>query len=222
MRLLLAGFCLLGAHSAIAQEKFTLKSEANEPPAEVSDAIRKLLPKTSQVVRDANGGIVAEFWFREELPGKGTAEQIKNGLTYREVVETCLLGVVKFPNAFTDYRKQEIPAGTYTLRLAYQPETGDHNDTAPHSEFALLCPFDKDTKTDEMEPKTLYKTSFASTGGEHPGVMLLYPNNEKKEPKLQDRGKNVWTLNLTRPVVSDAGKVDLGFAITVAGFSKLR
>ena len=43
-----------------------------------------------------------------------------------------------------------------------------------------------------------------------------------KEPKLEDRGSNVWTLNFKRPVVSDAGKAEMGFAIAVAGFSKLR
>ena len=33
-----------------------------------------------------------------------------------------------------------IPAGTYTLRIAAQPDTGDHRDTAPHSDFVLLSP----------------------------------------------------------------------------------
>lgn len=206
-----------------AADKFALKREAVDPPAEVGEGIRKLLAKECEVVKDAAGTAVAEFWFRSEIPGKGTAEQIKNGLTFREVNETCVLGCVRFANPFIDYRKQEIPAGVYTLRIAFQPDTGDHKDTAPHTEFALLSPADKDTKPDEMEPKALYKMSFASTGGDHPGVMLLFPSHGKaKEPKMEDRGSNVWTLNFKRPVVSDGGKTEMGFAITVAGFSKLR
>jgi hypothetical protein len=208
--------------SVFAADKFAVAIEATEPPTEVAEPIRKLLPKSCEIVKDANGNAVAEFWFRSEIPGKGSAEQIKNGLTYRELVETSILGVVKFANTFIDYRKQEIPAGVYTLRIAFQPDTGDHTDTAPHTEFALLCPVEKDTKADEMEPKTLYKMSFASTGGEHPGVMLLYPGDKAKEPKLVDREKGVWTLSFHRPVVSDAGSVEMGFSVTVAGFSKLR
>lgn len=224
MKLVFSAMVLVSFLSQIgAADKFALKREAADPPSEVAEGFRKLLPKECDVVKDAAGATIAEFWFRSEIPGKGTAEQIKNGLTFREVNETCVIGAVRFANPFIDYRKQEIPAGVYTLRIAFQPDTGDHKDTAPHTEFALLCPIDKDTKPDEMEPKALYKLSFASTGGDHPGVMLLFPNNGKeKEPKLEDRGSNVWTLNFKRPVVSDAGKTDMGFAITVAGFSKLR
>lgn len=204
-------------------DKFAVKRTEADPPAEVGEAIRKLLEKESLVVTDAAGNAVAEFWFRAEIPGTGSAEQVKNGLTYREVTETSVLGVVRFANTFVDYRKQQIAAGAYTLRLAFQPDDGDHKDSAPHTEFALLSPADKDVKPDEMEPKALYKMSFASTGGEHPGVMLLYPNAAPgQEPKVTDRGAGVWTLNFKRPVSSDGGKADLGFAITVAGFSKIR
>jgi hypothetical protein len=217
------GLFVLSASVAAAAEKFTLKRTEAEPPAEVGEAIRPLLPKEAEIVQDAAGATVAEFWFGREVPGKATAEQVKNGLTYRELTETSVLGVVRFANPFIDYRKQEIAAGVYTLRLAFQPDNGDHKDSAPHTEFALLVPADKDTRPDELEPKALYKMSFAATGGEHPGVMLLYPNAEPgKETKLADRGGGVWTLNYTRAVNAEGGKADLGFAITVAGHSKIR
>ncbi len=224
MKAILALACCCIASAVLpAADKFSVKREATDPPPELSAAVRELFAKECEVVRDAAGGTVAEVWFRTEIPGKGTADQVKNGLTYHELVETSIVAAVRFPTAFTDYRKQEIAAGVYTLRLAFQPENGDHKDTAPHTEFALLCPADKDTKADEIEPKTLYKLSFASTGGEHPGVMLLYPNADKaKEPKLIDRGSGVWTLNVRRKVTAEVGTADLGFAITVAGFSKVR
>lgn len=223
MRLLSAVVGLLVTVTAVsAVDKYTLKHEQADPPKELSDAIRELLTKDCVAVQ-ANGATVVEFWFRTDIPGKGTADQVKNGLTYRELHETNVIAVVRFPATFVDYRKQEIAAGVYTLRLAFQPENGDHKDSAPHTEFALLCPAEKDTKPDEMEPKALYKLSFAATGGEHPGVMLLYPHSDKAdEAKLQDRGSGVWTLNVKRKVTSEVGKTDLGFAITVAGHSKLR
>ncbi|QEL19524.1 hypothetical protein [Limnoglobus roseus] len=216
-------WCGFATAAMPAADKYTVKHEQTEPPKELNDAVRELFAKECEVVKDAAGGTVAEIWFRTEIPGKGTPDQVKNGLTYRELVETSIVAAVRFPTAFIDYRKQEIAAGVYTLRLAFQPENGDHKDTAPYAEFALLCPADKDTKTDEMEPKALYKLSFASAGGEHPGVMLLYPNSEKGDgPKLTDRGAGVWTLNVRRKVTAEVGTANLGFALTVAGHSKLR
>lgn len=205
-----------------AADKYAVKREAVDPPAELAEGVRKLLPKECEAVSDGAGAF-ARFWFRAELPGKATAQQIKNGITFQEVTETCVLGAVRFERAFIDFRKQEIAAGVYTLRLAFQPDNGDHKDSAPHTEFALLVPADKDTNADEMEPKTLYKLSFASTGGEHPGVLLLYPGDGKaKEVKIQDRGSHVWTLNVPRTVLSPDGKADFGFGLTIAGWSKLR
>lgn len=209
--------------TAIAADKYTVQREASAHPSEVHESIQKLLSKESVRVIDANGKTIAEFWFRKELPGKATSEQIKNGITLQEVIETCVMGVVRFPQPFVDYRKQEIETGVYTLRLAYQPDNGDHKDSAPHTEFALICPIGKDQSPEEMEPKSLYKLSFPSTGGEHPGVMLLYPGERKvKNPSVSDRGSGVWTLNSSLTVVSPEGQTEIAFAITIAGHSKLR
>jgi len=214
---------LVSAYAVAAADKYAIRREAAEPPTELNEGIRKLLPKDREIVKDAAGTTVAEFWFRSAWPGNASAQQIKNGITFQEVTETCVLGAVKFASPFIDYRKQEIAAGVYTLRLAYQPENGDHKDSTPHTKFALLVPAEKDRKPDEMEPKALYKLSFASTGGEHPGVMLLYPGNGKsKEPKMQDRGSGVWTLNRPCQVLSPDGTAAFGFGITIAGWSKLR
>lgn len=223
-RRLLALIALALAVPAAADDaKLRVKRAAAAPPDELAAPIRDLLAKDRDAVLDDAGNVVAEVWFRAEVPVRATADQIANGLTYREVTETTVLAAVLFPKPFVDYRKQEIPAGVYTLRLAFQPDTGDHTDTAPHTEFALLVPADKDRTADTTEPKTLYKMSMAATGGDHPGVMLLFPNHDKVEgPKLADRGNGVWTLNLRRPAAADDGKATIGFALTVAGVSKVR
>ncbi len=206
-----------------AADHYTVKQEPKGPPSDLSESIRELLDLTSETVEDPKGKAIARVWFRKEIPSIATKEQIKNGITHRELLETSIIGAVQFPTTFIDYRKQEIAAGVYTLRLAFQPDNGDHKDSAPHTEFLLLCPAQKDRKSDEMEPKSLYKMSFESTGGEHPGVMLLYPYTfTDKKPKIQDRGSGVWTLNSHRPVVSDAGQIEHGFSITIGGHSKLR
>ena len=47
-------------------------------------------------------------WFRTEIPAKATEDQVKNGLTYREIPEGTLVGAIEFPAKFTDFRKQEL------------------------------------------------------------------------------------------------------------------
>ncbi len=210
--------------AVVAEEgKYRTKTEKTTPPEELSAAVRGVLMPTCEVVSDAAGNAICEVWFRDELPGKGTADQLKNGLTYRELPETTIVAAIRFPKVFIDFRKQEIPAGTYTLRIAYQPDTGDHTGTAPHTEFALLSPAAKDTEVAELEVKALYKMSLGATGGDHPGVMLLYPyRGTEAEATITDRGDAVRTLNVRRPIATDAGRSMIGFAITVSGHSKTR
>src|SRR5262249_26522391 len=127
---------------------------------------------------------------------------------------------VQFAQTWTDYRKQKIPAGVYTLRLAYQPMDGDHMGTAPYNEFCLLSPAAKDEKPDTMQPKELHELSANAPGGTHPGVLLLFPNNKPEaEPKLSAKANGVVVLYVKREVESGGKKAPLGFGFTVAGSS---
>ena len=192
-----------------------------EPPAGLAEPVRKLLDRDAVAVSDGNA--VLTVWFRDAVPAKATAEQVKNGLTYREVPDGTLIGAVKFDRPFVDFRKQEIAAGVYTLRFAVQPETGDHTGTAPHQEFVLLVPAAKDPTADPLEPKALFKASATVTGGDHPGVLLLFPHTAKEAgPRIVDKGGGVKVLTVRRAVDADVGKTTLGFAVTVAGHSKTR
>jgi hypothetical protein len=218
-----AAVLLWAATAGAADPAYTVKRATAAPPAEVAAGVRDLLAGECDAVADPIGATVAEVWFRKEIPTTANADQLQNGVTYREVPETTVLAAVRFPKAFTDYRKQEIPAGVYTLRLAFQPDTGDHTGTAPHAEFALLVPAAADTSADTSEVKSLVKQSFAATGGEHPGVMLLYPHAGKADgPGVTNRGGGVWTLDVRRPAVGEAGRSTLGVSLTVAGHSKSR
>src|SRR5262245_48447122 len=96
--------------------KFALKSATSEPPNELDESIRKLLSSESILFQDASGKTIAEFWFRSAIPTDATPEQVKNGVTYREVKQTELFGAVRFEQNYTDYRQQKVKAGVYTLR----------------------------------------------------------------------------------------------------------
>jgi len=115
---------------------YSVKEAATPAPKELQDAVRKVLKDKSVRVLDAKGALLYELWFRKELPVKATAAQIQNGLTYQEVPETTLLGAVKIEQPITDYRKQKIKPGVYTLRFGIQPMDGDHQGTT----FQLVLP----------------------------------------------------------------------------------
>ncbi len=129
----------------------------------------------------------ARLWFRKEVPAKATPEQVKNGLTLREIPETTLLGVLQVHRTLIDYRKQKIKEGVYTLRLAYQPADGDHMGTAPNNEFCLAVFADDDKDAKLMKAKALQEASAKVTGGSHPAVLLLFPPRAKRARRPQAR-----------------------------------
>lgn len=203
---------------AAAAGKLAVKVGDGPPPKEVSEPIRALLTERVYQVQDAAGQLVAEFWFRKELPAKATAEQIKNGLTYKEIEESTVIGAVRFAQLFTDYRKQKIKPGVYTLRMGLQPQDGDHMGTAPYPDFCLLLPAALDAKADLLETKDMRELSVKSTPGSHPAVMLLFPNDKPTAmPEVQNKGMDTWTLSFKQDVLADKQKASLGIALTVAG-----
>src|SRR5262245_39588064 len=139
------------------------------PPKEVQEPIRKLLKNECVQLLDGKGTLMAELWFRKEVPAKATEAQMKNGLTYREVPQSTVLGVMRVPKAIFDYRKQKVKEGVYTLRLALQPMDGDHMGTAPYNDFCLASPAGEDKKPDLLEVKSLHELS-AKTTDAHPSV----------------------------------------------------
>jgi hypothetical protein len=203
--------------------KYSIKPSKSAPPKELNESIRKLFDESSIQVLDPSGKALCELWFRKVVPADATAEQVKNGLTYREVKETTILAAVKFVQPWEDYRKQKIKPGVYTMRLAFQPMDGDHMGTAPYNEFCLLAPADKDTNPDVMETKALHELSTKASGTQHPGVCLLFPNNSPKDAaKLVSKENNHWVLNV-KENVSIGGKTaekGLGIGLTVIGHSE--
>jgi hypothetical protein len=200
-----------------ADDKMSVKVEKTAPPKELKDGIRDLLDEQAILVLDGNQTL-ATIWFRKVLPSQAAPEQIKGGLSYREIPETTIVGAVQFPQSWTDYRKQKIAAGVYTLRLAFQPQNGDHMGTAPYNDFCLLSPAAKDGKPDTMEPKELHELSATAAGGTHPSVMLLFPNNKPEDqPNVIAKPNATWVLSVKRPVDAKGMKASLGFGLAVVG-----
>jgi hypothetical protein len=220
--LVIGAICLAvpDALSAAKESRYTLKEAELPPPKELREAIRdQLLPKAYQVY-DGEGKLFCEIWLARSASGKATPAQVQNGLTYQELLQTVLVGAVRFSQPAQDYRKQDIKPGIYTLRFAVQPQDGDHMGTAPHPEFCLLVSAALDEKPGLMEPKHLNDLSARSLEGGHPGVLLLFPNRQPNAAaRVADHGMGHWALHATIQVEVDGKKVPLGIAINLVGHS---
>jgi hypothetical protein len=212
--------CLV-ASPALAADAYTAKATDSAPPDELKEPVRKLLAERALQVTDAKGAVLCDVWFRKEVPSKATPEQVKNGLSYRELAEGTLLGAVRFPRAVNDYRKQNLKPGVYTLRLGFQPENGDHMGTAPFPDFCLLVPAAEDKAADPLDTKALQELSTKASGTSHPCVLLLFPVADKPgdEAKMVDKGEGHWALLRKLDVKAGDQKAALGIALTLVGVS---
>lgn len=223
--LAVACFCICAFTFASSQDakKYSVKPASNPIPKDVSEPIQKLLNDSSIQLLDAAGAPMCEVWLRKEIPADATPEQIKTGVTFREVKQTEILGVIQFHKDMTDYRKQKIKAGVYTMRLAFQPTDGKHTaDVSDYHEFVLVIKAKADTKAALMEAKALHDKSGDSLDLAHPGVFMLWPNNKPgAEPSLAANAKNHWVLN-TKTNLAVGGKAtgtSIGIGLTLIGHS---
>jgi hypothetical protein len=208
--------------AAAADVAYSIKEAKMPLPEGLKEPIAKAMGERSFQFLDAKGTVLCELWVRKEIPAKATADQIKNGLTYRELQEGTVLGVVQFPKAITDYRKQTIKAGVYTLRLGFQPENGDHMGTAPFNEFCLLIPAAEDKKLDPLPGKELQELSTKASGTSHPAVLLLFPvplKDAGADARVVDKGEGHWVLTLKLDLKVGDEKPSLGLGLTLIGVS---
>lgn len=211
---LAAGLCV-----AADPAKWSAKSATVELPKELAEPIKALLSDKAVQVTDADGKTVCDLWFRKSVPVKATAAEIQKGLNYRQVEQSTVMGAVRFAQEWTDFRKQKIKPGVYTLRLGYQPMDGDHMGTAPYTEFLLLCPAAEDKKPDLLEQKALFELSDKTiAGGSHPTVVLLFPNPKPEDAaKIVSKGNNIYVLNVKSDALAGKDKAVLGLGVTLFG-----
>ena len=222
---ILVAFGILFISLAASQEgkKYTIKTADTPVPMEISPEISKLLATSSVQLIDPMGKAVCDVWYRKELPSDATEAQLKTGVTFREVKQTEILGAIQFHRKWTDYRKQPIKPGVYTMRLAFQPTDGKHTaDVADYHDFALVIAAKADTKAALMEAKGLHDKSGDSLDLAHPGVFMLWPNPmPAKEPTIDARPKGHWVVNGRSNLVV-AGKAtgkEIGIGLTLVGHS---
>jgi hypothetical protein len=213
---------ILLSHVSAQEGKFSIKPGTTPAPKELAAGVQKLLGKSSIQLLDEGGKVVGEFWFRSEIPADATPEQIKNGITWREVKQSEVIGAVRFEQDWTDYRKQKVKAGVYTLRLGYQPSDGDHQGSSEFQDFLLLVAADKDKKPELLDVKHMVELSGASIGATHPGVFMLAPNAKGVGPGIIALPRSHWVLQ-AKSEITVAGKQtgkSMGIGLNVVGHAE--
>jgi hypothetical protein len=107
----------------------------------VSDALRQSVEDSSYRVT-LEGGWAAEFWFVKQLK---IEKRESAGALYPQLSDGEFVGVFNLSQAMTDYRGQNIAAGTYTLRYQALPQDGNHMGVAPNPDFLLAIPAANDS-----------------------------------------------------------------------------
>jgi len=188
-------FLILG-QSALAADAFKVEKLEDGPPADVlsAEVVAQLAPSGHKVV-DADGKTVCEIWLARPLAVKPDFEPTFS-IIY-PLVPGSLTGALRFPDKGSDFRGQEIPGGTYTLRYGNQPEDGNHIGTFETRDFLLMLPAaaDRDPKT--LEGDDFFATSAEAAGSTHPAIIpLLKPDGGDAPAVHHIEDMEWWVLRL--------------------------
>ena len=121
-------------------------------------------------VRATARAVDLTFWWVKQLPLKPGS-----GLSWADVEEGALIGVVKIDRDFRDVRGKIIKAGAYTLRYGIQPANGDHLGVSPFRDFLLLSPVAIDADPAPRGHDGTVELSKETIGGSHPAVWSIDP-----------------------------------------------
>jgi hypothetical protein len=86
-----------------------------------------------------------------------------------------LVGALRFPAVSSDYRKQTVKAGTYTLRYGQQPQDGNHIGTAQYRDFVMAIPAADDKSPDVLTQEKATDMSKKAAGTTHPAIFSILP-----------------------------------------------
>ena len=181
----------LAAGSVMAQYKM---EPAGPPPPDLAPAFAGALQKDGSKILNASGATVCEIWLRSAAPSgpKSTEENVR----LPSIPHGAFLGVIRYPEPFTDRRGLTIKPGLYTLRYSLYPTNGDHQGIAPQRDFAILvrAAEDKDVNaTPDFEH--LMEMSRKASGTPHPASLSMADSVAEKFPSFDKEGEKDWALN---------------------------
>jgi hypothetical protein len=208
--LLMAGLCTLA--SSARAEDYKLEKPA-AVPAGLSPEVAQALAKEGYRVAGPQGPMI-DLWPAKEIVAK---KDFKPTLNVKYPFQPGqFIGVLQVNKgtAFSDFRKQAIAPGVYTVRYGQQPQDGNHVGTSDFSDFLLALPAGEDKAPKGVDNvKDLQARSAVAAGTSHPAILQLLPSEEKAtEAKLvHDADREFWTLEFA------GGKPPVPFKLVVVG-----
>ena len=179
----------LSLTAVCASAQYKLES-AGAPPSEVAPAIRDALQKDGAKITGPNG-TVCEVWLRTQVPSAANSEQ---NVSFTDIAQGTLVGVVRFPVKGTDRRGQAIQPGVYTLRLSFYPADGAHQGVAQTRDFLLMSPAATDTDPNATPAfDQLVAMSKKASGVPHPAVLNCWKPDSPGPAALKQEGAD-WVL----------------------------
>ena len=196
---------MLWGQLALAADEYRIETFEDGPPADdlAAEVVEKLEPTGFKVVNE-DGKSVAEIWLAKELAVK---EGFAPTLSVLYPLEPgSLVGALTFPRKGADFRGQEIPRGTYTLRYGQQPVDGNHIGTFDTRDFLLLLPAEADRDPATKPGTDFFVTSAEAAESTHPAIMPLLKPSEGEAPAMRHiEEPEWWAARLT----GNGGKVPL-------------
>jgi hypothetical protein len=170
---------LVAALPVAAQEHRVAKIDTAPPADAIAPTVASQIAATGFKVTKGSA-VLLEMWPAKEWPlAEGAAA---GGEVLYPLSPGQLIGVARYPNKASDFREQDIPAGTYIVRYGQQPVDGAHVGTSPTRDFLLLLPAAKDREAAPLDSKTLIETSKETTGTAHPAILSLQAAAADGEP----------------------------------------
>ena len=174
--------------------------------AGVSDALKQAVEEKGYRIT-LGGGWTADFWFAKQIK---TAAKDVPGALYPDLANAEFVGVVSLPKGMTDFRRQAIPPGVYTLRYQLLPQDGNHMGVAPNPDFLLAIPVASDPDPEQgYLYKKLVALSAKTTGTNHPAVIALDTAGDPGKVVADTQGVVVFTVPVPSSGASATGKLGI-------------
>jgi hypothetical protein len=186
---------------------------ASSMPEGVPSSLAALFQQPGARVLTGEGKVWCELWVRKELPK--AAQPAAPKAKYGDLYTGLLVGLMNFPANASDYRGQQVKAGTYTLRYALIPQDGNHMGASPILDFLLLTPIQEDNQAADAEIafKDLIILSRKTTGTNHPAAILMsHPPESISQPALEQDDLEHWFYK-TKVQLKPSGELLLGVVV---------
>jgi hypothetical protein len=203
---------------ARAADEYAVAPVDQAAPDDVAaDIAKQLSPKGFKITSGKR--TLCEIWLRQELPAQAGFTPSQTVLYPLEVGE--LVGAIRFPRKTSDFRKQEIAAGTYTLRYGLQPVDGNHVGTFETRDFLLLSPAKDDSSPAKIDAEELFKFSRDASETTHPAIMPMLAAADADLGSLpsiaHEESRELWSVLLKASCAAGGEKMEKAIQFVIVG-----